>query len=94
MNRATRRRLERAGIAPEDLESIYVRAKKEGIKDAVEGFSIATAMVLRDNWGFGRVRLERFLRQVGEMFEDMENGYLSIDDCKEALTKECNIEFD
>lgn len=87
MNRAARRRLERAGLSKDDLAAI----KKITVKESVDMYSAAVLLVLRDDWGFGKVRLQRFLRQVNTLFDDIHNGCLSLEDCKKALFKECGI---
>lgn len=87
MNRAAKRRLERAGLSKDDLAII----KKVTVKESVDMYSAAVLLVLRDNWGFGKVRLQRFLGQVNTLFEDIHSGYLSLEDCKKVLSEECGI---
>jgi len=49
--------------------------------------------VLHDKWGFGKVRLTRFLDQLYDLLESIEQGYLTVEDCKKVLLEECKINF-
>lgn len=93
MNRAQRRKLAKQGLDHRDLKVIYDTTKQESIRQAVELYSVAVAMVLRDKWGFGKVRLERFLGQVQYLFDSIEKDYVSLEDCKQTLLEECGIEI-
>lgn len=85
MKRAARRRLKKAGVDEQDIQII--------IREAVNLYSVVMAMVLRDKWGFGKKRLARFLGQVDDLFDSIEKGYVSLEDCKKVLLEECNINF-
>jgi hypothetical protein len=72
MNRATRRKLAKKGLNHKELKLLQDATAKNTTKQAVKLYSVAVAMTLRDKWGFGKVRLERFLDQVQDLFDSME----------------------
>lgn len=85
MKRAARRRLKKAGIDEQDIAIM--------IQDSINLYSVATIMILHDKWGFGKVRLTRFLDQLYDLLESIEQGYLTVEDCKKVLLEECKINF-
>lgn len=50
-------------------------------------------MVLHDKWGFGKVRGERFIEQVLDLYNSFEKGYLSLDDIHNCLWEEGGIKL-
>jgi len=50
-------------------------------------------MVLHDKWGFGKVRGERFIEQVLDLYDSFEKGYLSLDDIHKCLWEEGGIKL-
>ena len=50
-------------------------------------------MVLHDKWGFGKVRGERFIEQVLDLYDSFEKGYLSLDDIHNCLWEEGGIKL-
>lgn len=93
MNRAQRREIAKKGLDHKELKTLHNFTVHDATKQAVKGYSIATAMVLHDKWGFGKVRLKRYLEQVQKMFDLIEKDYVSLDDCEKVLLEECDIEI-
>ena len=58
MNREERRKQSRIGITAKELKQLDISIKQESIKFTVEMYSVAVAMVLRDKYGFGEVRMK------------------------------------
>lgn len=83
----------RIKLTPKDLSIIEKRTRESTIEKTAELYSVAVAMVLRDKWGFGQKRLQRFMKQLEDMFDSLDKEYVSFDDCKEVLYKECGIKF-
>lgn len=83
MTRPERRRLERKGIDKAELSRI--------IGYVVNQYSAVLALCLHDKLGFGKVRAQRFMREVEEMFDSINKGYLSLDDVIETVEKELGI---
>lgn len=50
-------------------------------------------MVLHDKWGFGKVRGERFIEQVLDLYDSFEKGYLSLEDIHYCLWEEGGIKL-
>lgn len=71
--------------------------KDEATKKAANtGFLLMLGLpilVLRDKWGFGKVRLERFIDQTIEMYETFDEGYLTIDNIHQAIEEETGIKI-
>lgn len=60
---------------------------------AITDYSAAVMMCLHDKLGFGRVRGQRFIHDVEELFDSINQGYLSIEDCKKTILEELGIEM-
>ena len=103
MNRAERRRLQKKGVAVKKEPTINIKysdiqkMKEEAMNKAVDTAFILMlglpVLVLRDNWGFGKVRLERFIDQVIDMYEAFNEGYLTLDDIQKVIEEETGIEI-
>lgn len=66
----------------------------EGLRateQAVDLYSAVLALTLKDKLGFGPVRAQRFLKDVWQLFNDVENGYLSLEDIQETVRDELRI---
>lgn len=104
MNRAERRRLQKQGVSvkPEPVINMKVsdvqRITKETTNKAVDQVFLLMlglpALVLRDKWGFGKVRSERFIEQVLDLYNSFEQGYLTLEDIKECLWDEAGIKIE
>lgn len=75
------------------IEKIKQDAKAEAAAEAVERALVIPLLVLRDHWGFGPARMERFIKQVAEVAEDIGDGRISLDDITGALEEEIGLEF-
>ena len=62
-------------------------------REAFERMIVLSLLVLRDEWGFGEVRMERFMDQLSELVEDVSEGRLSMDDITTTLEDELDIKF-
>ncbi len=103
MNRVERRRLRKQGkIVPKEpvinvKASDIINIKQEATKKAADkAFFLMLGlplMVLHDKWGFGKVRGERFIEQVLDLYDSFEKGYLSLDDIHNCLWEEGGIKL-
>lgn len=103
MNRAERRRLQKKGLPVKKEPVVNIKysdvqqMKDEATKKAADiAFLLMLGLpvlVLRDKWGFGKVRLERFIDQVIEMYEAFDEGYLTLDDIHQAIEEETGIKI-
>lgn len=103
MNRAERRRLQKQGIKvkPEPVINIkssdVQKMKKEATQDAIDSAFLLMLgipiLVLRDKWGFGKIRLERFTDEILELYDSFNQGYLTLDDIHDVLFEEVGIKI-
>ena len=77
------------GMKRKTVEDTVDRVSRE----AFERMMVLSLLVLRDEWGFGEVRMERFMDQLSELVEDVSEGRLSMDDITATLEEELGIEF-
>lgn len=86
-------------------EQLYAEIKKgvkqyreelraEAVDDALRVLSYVPLMVLRDKFGFGKVRLDRFLREFAEQVDCIENDFVGFDDMIEAIKDETGLNVD
>lgn len=104
MNRTERRRSKKQGqvIPKEPVINIKVsdiqQMKLDATKQAADiGFILMLSipiMVLHDKWGFGKVRCERFIDQVLDLYDSFENDYVTLDDLKKCLWEEAGIKIE
>jgi len=77
--------------------SDIINIKQEATKKAADkAFFLMLGlplMVLHDKWGFGKVRGERFIEQVLDLYDSFEKGYLSLDDIHNCLWEEGGIKL-
>lgn len=81
----------------DQIEGIKKKAVKETVdrvsREAFERMMVLSLLVLRDEWGFGEVRMDRFIDQLSTLVEDVSVGRLSMDDITATLEDELGIEF-
>lgn len=81
----------------EQIENMKRKTVKETVdrvsREAFERMMVLSLLVLRDEWGFGSKRMERFIDQLSALVEDVSEGRLSMDDIADALEEELGIEF-
>lgn len=93
LNRKQRRATAKAGITDSDLKRLQDVTMKQAVNRATADYSVIMAMVLHDKWGFGPVRLQRFLDQVQDLADSINTDYVSIEDCRKVLEAECGVQF-
>lgn len=71
------------------------RIKKDATDDAVGKALILMlglpCMALRDKFGFGKIRLERFTDETLDLFDSFNKGYITFEDCLNCLQEETGI---
>lgn len=81
----------------EQIEGMKRKTVKETVdkvsREAFDRMMVLSLLVLRDHWGFGEKRMERFMDQLSELVDDVSEGRLSMDDITKALEDELDIEF-
>lgn len=81
----------------EQIEAYIQKGYEKGRQDAIERasqYSMAVpTMVLRDDFGFGKKRLDKFLDSYMELYDAIEEGYLNLDDIIETVNEETSVEI-
>lgn len=67
------------------------KAKKLAIDAAIDVSWAISLTVLRDKWGFGRIRLHRYWDQINRLSEEMAEGRVSVTDLMDTLREEAGI---
>lgn len=64
----------------------------KGVDTAVENYMIIAVSVLCDKFGFGgRVRIPKFVKEVQEKAENINQGYVTLEDLKQQLYEDHKI---
>lgn len=90
MNRNDRRKAQKRGITAKDLRSESMKA----IEYATRSYSVAVAMVLFDKLGFGKKKIQMTMKQIHDLFDAINDGYVDIKDLKKTLDEECDLVFE
>lgn len=98
MNRKQRRNMIKQGINVKsepvinikvaDVQNIKKQATNEAVDTAFTAMLAIPMLVMRDRYGFGRKRLEKFMDEVFEVYDSFNNDYLTLDDMHKALKDE------
>lgn len=62
------------------------------ISGAYSAFHLLGIMALRDEYGFGTVRLERWLDKMKDLLDSYNRGYISVADLHDTIKAETGIE--
>lgn len=101
MNRAERRRAKKAGRMAEQEPVINIKAadvkkiKQEASKNAANtafllmlGFPV---MAVHDKHGWGRIRCERLVNEILDLYDSFDKGYITLEDIYLTLKEEIGI---
>lgn len=101
MNRAERRKAEKAGlpvkkepvvnIKASDVQKMKLDASKEAAEKAFLLMLGLPVMALHDKFGFGPVRCERFTDAVLDLYDSFDKGYITLEDIHRTLKEESGI---
>jgi hypothetical protein len=78
------------GVSPSAIDE-SIRRIKENTVDTVR---ILAAMTLRDEFGFGKTRLDRFVQRFNLKTECLQEEYVTWEDMTKALKEELGITFE
>lgn len=65
--------------------------KLEAIDKALERINLLPLLVLRDKFGFGQVRLNRYIDHLIIAVEDFNQGRFTLEDIEKMLKEETNV---
>ena len=71
----------------------YDALKEAERMNAANIINLIPLIILRDKFGFGKVRLERYLKHYQEAIESLNDGYLDLKDIQRVMLDEVNIAF-
>ena len=101
MGRAEIRRMQREqqkaqktyNLTSGKISEIKKRAADEAIHAAFILMCGLPLMVLRDKFGFGKVRLERFSDALIDLYDSFDKGYVTLEDLHKAIYEETGVKI-
>lgn len=99
MNRQERRR-RKIGDKPRTYtltDQQIARLKANAVKEASEKAFVAMLglplLTLRDEFDFGRIRLERFMERLLEKYKCFDEGYVGLEELKQVIEDETGVKI-
>ena len=71
----------------------YEALKEAERMNAANIINLIPLIILRDKFGFGKIRLERYLKHYQEAIESLNEGYLDLKDIERVMLEEVKIGF-
>ena len=71
----------------------YDALKEAERMNAANIINLIPLIILRDKFGFGKVRLERYLKHYQEAVDSLNEGYLDLKDVERVMLEEVKIGF-
>ena len=69
------------------------KMKQQATDNAAAIINLFPLLILRDKFGFGKVRIERYLDNYAELMEAYNDGYLSLKDIEKVMEDEIGLKF-
>lgn len=69
------------------------KMKQQATDNAAAIINLMPLLILRDKFGFGKVRLERYLEHYNEAIEDFNSGRFDLQDIERMMLDEVKIGF-
>ena len=91
LKKSLRRKLNKETIQLTRKE--YEELKSKERMNAASIINLIPLMILRDKFGFGKIRLERYLGYYQEAVDSLNKGYLDLNDVQKVLLEEVKIGF-
>ena len=91
LKKSLRRKLNKETIQLTRKE--YETLKEAERMNAANIINLIPLMILRDKFGFGKIRLERYLKHYQEAIESLNEGYLDLKDVERVMLEEVKIAF-
>lgn len=80
-------------VTMDDIRGYVQQGYDKGRKEAFDYLIAISLIVLRDFFGFGGARLEKFIDGVYEYYESITKKLVDIDEIIEAIKEETGIEI-
>ena len=91
LKKSLRKKLNRETIQLTRKE--YEELKSKERMNAANIINLIPLIILRDKFGFGKVRLERYLGYYQEAVDSLNKGYLDLNDVQKVMLDEVKIKF-
>lgn len=91
LKKSLRRKLNKETIQLTRKE--YEELKSKERLNAANIINLIPLIILRDKFGFGKIRLERYLGYYQEAVESLNEGYLDLKDIERVMLEEVKIGF-
>ena len=91
LKKSLRRKLNKETIQLTRKE--YEELKSKERVNAGNIINLIPLIILRDKFGFGKIRLERYLKHYQEAVDSLNKGYLDLNDVQKVLLDEVKIAF-
>ena len=93
MNREQKRKILKGKISEAELTEAINQEIKRAISITVHRYSVVLALCLHDKLGFGEQRGQRFMKQVKEIFDAVNEGHVDLAEIEETVNSELGIDF-
>ena len=91
LKKSLRRKLNKETIQLTRKE--YEELKSKERMNASNIINLIPLIILRDKFGFGKIRLERYLGYYQEAVDSLNKGYLDLKDVERVMLEEVKIAF-
>lgn len=78
----------------EEVKRKLIPVAEEFAENAIKNYIFSTLMVLRDELGFGKQRLERVMKKVIFQADCIRDGVVSREDMQKVIQDETGFDFD
>ena len=79
---------------PKDIKHALQAEGLSATRLAVDGYTVAVAMVLWDKYAYSPDKLREVMSDISKLFEELTANLVSIEDCKQTLAEEANFTTD
>lgn len=80
-------------VTPSEIEKYKQQGRDEAIRNSIVFLFWLTFIALRDEFGFGKTRMLRVMRKLGELVGDMNEGRFELVDCRTELKREIGVDI-
>lgn len=75
------------------IQKGYEKGRKETIERASQLSMAVPIMVLRDEFGFGEKRIDKFIAAYIELYNSISEGYLDLNDIIKTINEETGVKI-
>ena len=75
------------------IQKGYEKGRKESIERASQLSMAVPIMVLRDEFGFGEKRIDKFIAAYIELYDSISKGYLDLNDIIKTINEETGVKI-